>query len=68
MLLLLGLLWLATGQAWLACLVVGAAAVPPHRGNYFKLLFHGEPMLWEDLYHIREGLGMSDQYHVALTP
>lgn len=25
-------------------------------------------MLWEDLYHIREGLGMSDQYHVALTP
>ena len=67
-LLLLGLLWLATGQAWLACLVVGALLFLLTGGNYFKLLFRSEPMLWEDLYHIREGLGMSDQYHVALTP
>ena len=67
-LLLLGLLWLATGQAWLSCLVVGALLFLLTGGNYFKLLFRSEPMLWEDLYHIREGLGMSDQYHVALTP
>ena len=36
---LLGLLWLATGQAWLSCLVVGAPLFLLTGGNYFKLLF-----------------------------
>lgn len=66
--LVLWLLWLATGLSWLSCLVTGTVVFLLTGGNYFKFLFRSEPMLWEDLYHIREGLGMSEQYHVALTP
>lgn len=36
--------------------------------NYFKVMFRDDPMLWEDLFRMREGLQMSDQYQVALTP
>lgn len=67
-LLMLALLWLALGQAWLACLVTGTLIFLLTGANYFKLLFRDDPMLWEDLFHIREGLQMSGQYQVELTP
>lgn len=67
-LLLLGLLWLAFGQAWLACLVTGTLIFLLTGANYFKLLFRDDPMLWEDLFHIREGFQMSGQYQVTFTP
>lgn len=66
--LLLGLIWLASGQAWLACLVTGALIFLLTGANYFKVMFRDDPMLWEDLFRMREGLQMSDQYQVALTP
>lgn len=66
--LMLGLLWLAFGQAWLACLITGTAIFLLTGANYFKVMFRDDPMLWSDLFRIREGLGMSDQYQVTLTP
>ena len=67
-LLLLGLLWLAFGQAWLACLITGTLIFLLTGANYFKVLFRDDPMLWGDLFRIREGVQMSDQYQVELTP
>lgn len=62
------LLWLATGQAWIASLVTGAVLFLLTGGNYFKILFRDDPLLWDDLRRIREGLKMSGQYEVSLTP
>ena len=45
--LVLWLLWLATGLSWLSCLVTGTAVFLLTGGNYFKFLFRIEPMLWE---------------------
>lgn len=67
-LLMLALVWLCTGWAWLACLVTGAVVFLITGGNYFKLMFRDDPLVWGDIFRIREGLGMSDQYEVAFTP
>lgn len=67
-LLVLALLWLATGQAWIACLVTGTLAFLITGGNYFKVMFRDDPLQWEDLSLIREATQMSDQYQVVLTP
>lgn len=60
--------WLAAGQAWLSCLITGVLTFLLTGANYFKLMFRDDPMLWEDLYHIREGAQMSGQYEVRFTP
>ncbi|MFR6378731.1 MAG: hypothetical protein ACLUNZ_01750 [Evtepia sp.] len=36
--------------------------------NYFKVMFRDDPMVWSDLFRIREGFQMSGQYDVKLTP
>ena len=41
--LLLGLIWLASGQAWLACLVTGALIFLLTGANYFKVMFRMTP-------------------------
>lgn len=64
----LGFLWLAFGQAWLACLLTGLATFLLSSANYFKLLFRNTPVLWSDLSNLREGMQMSGEYEVKLTP
>ena len=67
-LLVLLVLWLATGQAWLAVLATGVLHFLLTGGNYYKLQFRDSPMEWADLYRIREGFGMAGQYNVTFTP
>ena len=64
----LAVLWLATGQAWLACLITGTLHFLLTGANYFKLLFRDDPMVWGDLHRLREGIEMSAQYDVRFTP
>ncbi len=66
--LMLGLVWLASGWAWLACLAAGAMVFLLSAGNYFKLLFRGDPVLWADLHNFREGTKMAGSYDVTFTP
>lgn len=66
--LMLGLVWLASGWAWLACLAAGALVFLLAGGNYFKLLFRGDPVLWADLHNLREGTKMAGSYDVTFTP
>lgn len=65
--LLLVLLWMATGQAWLACLVTGTLHFLLTGANYFKLQFRDDPMVWADIHRLREGIQMSGQYSVKFT-
>ena len=67
-LLLLGLVWLASGLSWLAVLVTGTLIFLLTGANYFKVMFRDDPMVWSDLFRIREGFQMSGQYDVKLTP
>ena len=66
--LVLALIWMATGQAWLACLITGTLHFLLTGANYFKLLFRDDPMVWADLHRLREGIRMSAQYNVRFTP
>ena len=61
------LVWLASGQAWLAHAITGVLIFLLTGGNYFKLIFRDDPVLWSDLHRLREGFKMSGQYHVTLT-
>lgn len=66
--LILGLVWLTTGQSWLACLLAGAAVFFLTGGNYFKVMFRDDPVVWADLFRFQEAAKMSGQYEVRLTP
>lgn len=65
--LLLLVLWFATGQAWLSCLVTGALLFLLTGANYFMMEFRSTPFLWSDLSHIQEGFGMAGQYSLQFT-
>ena len=67
-LLILGLLWLSTGHAWLASLVTGGAVFLLSAGNYFKILFRGDPLVWEDLHLLQEASQMAGQYTLEFIP
>ncbi|MDO4516271.1 MAG: LTA synthase family protein [Bacillota bacterium] len=67
-LLALGLLWLAFGQAWLASLLTGAAVFLLTGGNYFKIRFQGFPLTWKDLHLLQEASQMAGEYQIKFTP
>lgn len=67
-LLCLGLLWLAFGQAWLAALVTGAAVFGLTLGNYFKICFRGAPLQWADLTLLQEASRMAGEYRLEFVP
>ena len=56
------------GLSWLAVLVTGTLIFLLTGANYFKVMFRDDPMVWSDLFRIREGFQMSGQYDVKLTP
>lgn len=66
--LMLFFLWLSTGLSWLASLLTGAVAFLLTGGNYFKVLFRDDPLVWADLHNLREGLQMAGTYEVKFTP
>ena len=53
--LLLLVLWFATGQAWLSCMSTGALLFLLTGANYYMLAFRSTPFLWSDLKNIQEG-------------
>ena len=64
--LLLFLLYGATGRAWLAFLLDGAVVLGLSIGNYFKLIFRDDPVYFEDLLILREAQAMATSDHYAL--
>ena len=61
-------IWLASGQAWLAVLVTGTLHFLITGGNYFMLQFRNVHLQWADLFRMREGFRMAGQYNVTFTP
>lgn len=61
-------LWLVTGRAWLAFLVTSVVAMGFSLGNYFKILFRDDPLMFQDLQHIREAgtIAVDASYDLSL--
>ena len=62
------LLWLVTGRAWLGFLLSGIITIGFSIGNYFKLQFRDDPLMYEDLRYLREALDITETAQYDLTP
>ena len=66
-LLLLLLLWFATGRSWLSFLLTAAVIVGGSLGNYYKLYFRNDPVIFSDLLILREAGKMTGSYPLFLS-
>ena len=61
---LIFLLYAVLGRAWIAFLLGGAAVLVLSLGNFFKLLYRDDPLIFEDLLILREaGLMATGDYY-----
>ena len=65
-LLLLFLLWCISGRSWLAYLLTSALLVGGSLGNYYKLFFRNDPVIFSDLLILREAGNMTGSYALFL--
>lgn len=66
-LLLMALLYAATGRAWLAYLITALPVLGLSLGNYYKLVFRDDPVLASDLLILGEAGQMAGKYHLFLN-
>ena len=66
-LLLMALLYAATGRAWLAYLITALPVLGLSLGNYYKLVFRDDPVLASDLLILGEAGKMAGKYHLFLN-
>lgn len=64
--LLLFLLQFVTGRSWLAFLLTSALTLGFSVGNYFKLMFRDDPLMFGDLLLLKEAGNMAGQYSLTL--
>ena len=65
-LLLMALLYGATGRAWAAYLITALPVLGLSLGNYYKLMFRDDPVLASDLLILGEAGKMAGKYHLFL--
>ena len=58
--------WFLTGRTWLAFFITAVMLFGLSIGDYFKLLFRDDPLMFEDLVDWREGKAMAGKYHISL--
>ena len=64
-LMLLG--WVVTGRSWAAYLFGALPALTLAFGNYYKMVFRNDPVLFDDLLFLSEAGFMADKYHLFLN-
>lgn len=62
------LLWCLTGRSALSFFLAGFVTVGFSIGNYYKLLFRDDPLMFQDLRNIREALSITETASYDLTP
>ena len=65
---LTALCYLLTGRAAAGFFLSGVVTVGFSVGNYFKLLFRDDPLMFQDLVNIREALSITNTASYDLTP
>lgn len=66
-LLLMALGWAVTGRAWAAYLFGAVPAMVYAFGNYFKMVFRDDPVMFADLLILGEAGNMAGQYELFLN-
>lgn len=62
------LLWCLTGKSALSFFLAGFVTVGFSIGNYYKLLFRDDPLMFQDMRNIREALSITNTASYDLTP
>ena len=62
------LLWCLTGRSALSFFLTGFVTLGFSIGNYFKLLFRDDPLMFQDMRNIREALSITNTASYDLTP
>ena len=62
------LLWCLTGRSALSFFLAGFVTLGFSIGNYFKLLFRDDPLMFQDMRNIREALSITNTASYDLTP
>lgn len=65
---LCGGVYLLTNSAAWASFISGVVSILIALINYYKIAFRDDPLVFEDIYNIREGAKMTGQYQIMLTP
>lgn len=58
------LLYGLTGRAWVSFLITAALTLGFSAGNYFKLMFRDDPLMFGDLFLLREAGNMAGKYQL----
>lgn len=66
--LLLALLYAALGRSWAAFLLTGAVVWGLSLGNYYKLRFRDDPLMFQDLKNLRDAAAITAMADYDLTP
>ena len=61
------LLYALTRRGWLAYLLDALVTLGLSAGNYYKLIFRDDPVMFEDLFILREAGNMAGKYHLFLN-
>ena len=62
------LVYFLVGRPWLAFLITGVVVWGFSLGNYYKLRFRDDPLMFEDICHIREAGSIALTANYDLTP
>lgn len=62
------LVYVLVGRSWLAFLITGIVVWGFSLGNYYKLRFRDDPLMFEDIRHIREAGAIAITANYDLTP
>ena len=62
------LLWCLTGRSALSFFLAGFVTVGFSIGNYYKLLFRDDPLMFQDMQNVREALSITNTASYDLTP
>lgn len=62
---LIVLLYGLTGRVWCAYLITAALVLGLSAGNYYKLLFRNDPLMFEDLLLLKEAGDMAGKYDLS---
>ena len=61
------LMYCLIGRVWAAFLSTAVIFVTAAAGNYFKLVFRGDPFMFADISAIHTALGVSSEYDIGLN-
>ncbi len=65
---LMGVLYFSIGRGWIAFLATAVLGLAASYGNYYKILFRGDPFIFADFENVILGLSIAGSENYDMTP